>query len=92
MNMKDWHSLVIEPFFKAYVRTFSMDASGQFSRSDFEDILNILRRNFSIRGSANDAESVFIRVGFIRSMWAYRKYIRRMLNNIQTSLEKEFSN
>ncbi|UNM06432.1 MAG: hypothetical protein H6925_01620 [Holosporaceae bacterium] len=91
VGMTDWHKIVIDPFFRAYVKTFSIDENGQFNRNDFQDILRILRRNFSIRGATNDADSVFIKVGFIKSMWAYRKYIRRMLSNIETSLEKELS-
>ncbi len=91
VGMTDWHKIVIEPFFKAYVKTFATDDNGQFNQDDFKDILNILRRNFSIRGATNDIDSVFIKVGFIKSMWAYRKYIRRMLNNIETTLEKELS-
>ena len=89
VDMTTWHTTVIKPLFKAYIKTFSYNGNGTFNKEDFEDILRILRNNFSLRGTGNDLSGVFINTGFIKTMWAYRKHVRRIINELEREIKAE---
>ena len=82
-----WHATLIKPFLREYIRAYAF-IDGNFNEDNFQDAMRILRRTFSLSGAGGDLEAVFLKAGPIRSLWAYRKYIRRILNELEKEIRE----
>ena len=82
-----WHEEIIKPFLLEYVRSYAL-LGGTFNQQNLDDIMQILRKTFSLSGSASEAEGFFLKAGPLKSLWAYRKYINKILIEIESELRK----
>ncbi|MFN7662723.1 MAG: hypothetical protein ACK5PQ_03260 [Alphaproteobacteria bacterium] len=81
-----WHEQIIKPFLLGYVHSYA-HLDGSFNLENLEDVMRILRKTFSLAGSTSEVEG-FLKAGPIKALWAYRKYITKILNEIEAEIKK----
>ncbi len=89
-DQKDWHSLIIEPFLRGYIKGYGVfSEDGSLNEKRLQDVMHILRRSLaSVFGSKEDRIRAIMAIPF-GFFTAQTKYIEPMLDQIEEDIKPQ---